>query len=224
MIRIFESGDAALLEPLTCRRAPLEIQVAGTTLKGALERRWNEFFELAPLLAEKRLSAAADFWPSHGLIEILARGNGNFTLKADGRPVAWLSEGDEADANAVTVTPDEKSFRIVYPWHILSVNEDLLGSIRESRIALGCVATYCRVPVSGVENADYYYSTYSSAPDEVTENAETTKPMLMIRSADAPTVTVSGFWVNNPISTPGTARQTSMPAAMIPPHMHSTMR
>ena len=39
--------------------------------------------------------------------------------------------------------------------------------VRESRIALGCVATYCRVPVSGVENADYYYSTYSGAPDEV---------------------------------------------------------
>ena len=49
MIRIFESGDAALLEPLTCRRAPLEIQVGGTTLKGALEQRWNELFELAPL-------------------------------------------------------------------------------------------------------------------------------------------------------------------------------
>ena len=147
MIRIFESGDAALLEPLTCRRAPLEIQVAGTTLKGALERRWNEFFELAPLLAEKRLSAAADFWPSHGLIEILARGNGNFTLKADGRPVAWLSEGDEADANAVTVTPDEKSFRIVYPWHILAVNEDLLGAIRKSRIA-GTVRE--RVTIDGV--------------------------------------------------------------------------
>ena len=41
MIRIFESGDAKLLEPLTCRRTALEIQVAGTTLKGALEKRWN---------------------------------------------------------------------------------------------------------------------------------------------------------------------------------------
>ena len=39
--------------------------------------------------------------------------------------------------------------------------------VRESRLALGVVATYGRVPVSGVENADYYFSTYSGTPDEV---------------------------------------------------------
>ncbi|MBQ9955690.1 MAG: carbamoyl-phosphate synthase large subunit, partial [Eggerthellaceae bacterium] len=40
--------------------------------------------------------------------------------------------------------------------------------VRERRTALGCVATFCRVPVSGVGNdEDYYYSTYSGAPDEV---------------------------------------------------------
>ncbi|MGE4563254.1 MAG: carbamoyl-phosphate synthase large subunit [Victivallaceae bacterium] len=35
------------------------------------------------------------------------------------------------------------------------------------RIKLGLIASYCRVPVSGVENADYYYSTYTGSPDEV---------------------------------------------------------
>ena len=39
--------------------------------------------------------------------------------------------------------------------------------VRDTRTALGCAAAYRRVPVSGVENADYYYSTYSGAPDEV---------------------------------------------------------
>ena len=38
--------------------------------------------------------------------------------------------------------------------------------IREQRKALGLIQTYAAVPVSGVEDAAYYYSTYN-APDEV---------------------------------------------------------
>lgn len=39
--------------------------------------------------------------------------------------------------------------------------------IRTRRIELNIISTYQRVPVSGVENADYYYSTYNGTPDEV---------------------------------------------------------
>ena len=43
-----------------------------------------------------------------------------------------------------------------------------LRAVRKRRLELGCVATFCRVPVSGVAgNEDYYYSTYSGAADEV---------------------------------------------------------
>src|SRR5512143_2484923 len=41
------------------------------------------------------------------------------------------------------------------------------GEIRERRIAMGVVEAWETVPVSGVENAAYYYSTYN-APDKVT--------------------------------------------------------
>ena len=40
-------------------------------------------------------------------------------------------------------------------------------SIRQRREEAGCNAAFCKVPVSGVENAEYYYSTYSGAADEV---------------------------------------------------------
>ena len=40
------------------------------------------------------------------------------------------------------------------------------ATVRERRKALGLKQSYCAVPVSGVENAAYYYSTYN-APDEV---------------------------------------------------------
>ena len=39
-------------------------------------------------------------------------------------------------------------------------------AIREQRKKLGLIQAYCAVPVSGVKNAAYYYSTYN-APDEV---------------------------------------------------------
>ncbi|MGD2279478.1 MAG: carbamoyl-phosphate synthase large subunit [Candidatus Omnitrophota bacterium] len=39
--------------------------------------------------------------------------------------------------------------------------------VREKRISIGKIARYEAVPVSGVENAAYYYSTYSEGKDEV---------------------------------------------------------
>ena len=64
--------------------------------------------------------------------------------------------------------PDEMAkkfgFSDKYLAKLFSVPEK---EVRNRRTELGCVVTYCRVPVSGVDNADYYYSTYSGAPDEV---------------------------------------------------------
>ncbi len=51
--------------------------------------------------------------------------------------------------------------------------------VRNNRIALNCIATYDRIPVSGVENADYYYSTYSGAPDQVPVSDNAKKIMVL---------------------------------------------
>ena len=51
-----------------------------------------------------------------------------------------------------------------YLAKLFNVSERL---VREKRMELDCIASFCRVPVSGVDNADYYYSTYSGRPDEV---------------------------------------------------------
>ena len=64
----------------------------------------------------------------------------------------------------------------------------------------------------------------SSAPEAVTETAETKKPALMMRSAVSPARMVSGVCVNRPISCPGITRQTTVPSSMIAPLMHSTTR
>ena len=57
----------------------------------------------------------------------------------------------------------KNGFADAYLARLLSVPET---EIRERRKALGLVQGYCGIPVSGVEDAAYYYSTYN-APDEL---------------------------------------------------------
>ena len=72
---------------------------------------------------------------------------------------SFLSIKDE------TLTEAKKlGFADKYLAKLFSVPERM---IRERRMKLGVNATFRKVPVSGVENADYYYSTYSGAADEV---------------------------------------------------------
>ncbi|MFO7884074.1 MAG: carbamoyl-phosphate synthase large subunit, partial [Desulfobacteraceae bacterium] len=57
------------------------------------------------------------------------------------------------------VQAKKDGFADKYLGEILQIPET---SIRDKRIALGCVEAWDEVPVSGVENAAYYYSTYNA--------------------------------------------------------------
>ncbi len=71
----------------------------------------------------------------------------------------WMALPDETLVRAKRL-----GFADKYLGKLFSVPEK---SVRERRLELGCRASFRRVPVSGVDNADYYYSTYSGRPDEV---------------------------------------------------------
>ena len=72
----------------------------------------------------------------------------------------WMALPDE-----MLVQAKKFGFADKYLAKLYNVSEK---EVRECRTELGCVATFCRVPVSGVaNNEDYYYSTYSGVPDEV---------------------------------------------------------
>ena len=135
MLTLIESGNAHLLEPLTCRRSALEIEVAGSTLRGALEQRWQKVSSTRPL------SATSDFWPSPALVDMLKDTDSPFAVFCENRKVAWTTE----DPDALQIDADQASFPILYPWHILAVNEDALSDVQE-KIA-GCVRE--RVTVDG---------------------------------------------------------------------------
>ena len=55
----------------------------------------------------------------------------------------------------------------------------------------------------------------SSAPEEVVETAETTKPRQMMRRAVVPMAMVSGLELNRPMREPEMVRQRTVPTAMM---------
>ena len=136
MLTLIPALNEKTLEPLTCLRSMLEIEVAGSTLQEVLEDRWSS------VSAETDLSAAADFWPSRELIRKIFRLNGNFSLRFNGREVARAGLGEQL---IEPETDDKNSFEIRYPWNILQINEDalaqitprILGTVREQVVVDG---------------------------------------------------------------------------------------
>ena len=73
--------------------------------------------------------------------------------------VKWADFSDEKLVQAKKLGFSDK-----YLAKVFEVTEK---DVRTRRIAMNLVASYQVVPVSGVENAEYYYSTYDGAPDAV---------------------------------------------------------
>ena len=74
------------------------------------------------------------------------------------------------------VQAKKDGFSDKYLAQILKVPEK---DIREKRTALGCVETWHAVPVSGVENQAYYYSSYNGKPGEVPVSANKKKVLIL---------------------------------------------
>lgn len=64
-----------------------------------------------------------------------------FAVFCENRRVAWTSDSPDA----LQIEADKASFQIVYPWHILAINEDALSDVAEK--IDGCVRE--RVTIDG---------------------------------------------------------------------------
>lgn len=74
------------------------------------------------------------------------------------------------------VTAKKDGFSDKYLAQILKMPEK---AIRERRTAIGCVETWHKVPVSGVENQAYYYSSYNGKENEVPVTGNRKKVMIL---------------------------------------------
>ena len=80
-----------------------------------------------------------------------------------------LSDEDLAEAKLL-------SFSDRYLANMFDVKEQ---TVRERRQELNIKASYCKIKVSGVENGEYYYSTYKDVPDEVAVSQNSKKIMIL---------------------------------------------
>lgn len=131
---IFEHGDPVLLEPLTCKKPALELELAAGTLESTLLSRWSALQNAAG--PGCRLRLASDFWPSKALLEkaaaALAAGQAFTVTDADGVVAECNCAGCGSETAAIPA--DEASFRIRYPWDLLKINEEYLAGYTENDI------------------------------------------------------------------------------------------
>ena len=78
--------------------------------------------------------------------------------------------------DALLIQAKKDGFSDKYLAQLLEVPEK---DIREKRKALGCVETWHAVPVSGVENQAYYYSSYNGKPGEVPVSDNKKKVLIL---------------------------------------------
>ena len=78
--------------------------------------------------------------------------------------------------DALLVQAKKDGFSDKYLAQLLGVPEK---DIREKRKSLGCVETWHAVPVSGVENQAYYYSSYNGKPGEVPVSDNKKKVLIL---------------------------------------------
>ena len=129
-LKLLPAGEKALLEPLTCKREALDIQVAGGTLRSAIEGRLS-----ACAKSKDSFTVLSTLWPSKELAEALASTNGPVVIRsAEGLALAWSGSSETAPSGAKEIVIDAKSKVIKYPWDILAVNEDIVGAIEADDI------------------------------------------------------------------------------------------
>ena len=78
--------------------------------------------------------------------------------------------------DALLVQAKKDGFADKYLARLLGVAEK---EIRDRRTALGCRETWHKVPVSGVENQAYYYSSYTGVANEVPVTSDRKKVMIL---------------------------------------------
>ncbi len=123
-------------QPITLTRKLAEVPVGNRPLAKAAEV-WLQGAVAEVGARNLVLHVHEDAWLSVGILrELSASDESAVAADRDGEILAWLGEsGSEAPPpNGRRVEADADSFVVRHPWHLLRINEILVGALRESRI------------------------------------------------------------------------------------------
>lgn len=134
---VLAAGIPKTMEPLTCSRYLSQVPVANTPLIEAQHQRLSAsgYHVQAPVSgAGLYLTQRGDAWVSLAMLRLLGTSNRALRIQdASGRDLAWVSAHGEVPTEAVVVAADGGSHLLVYPWDLLSVNEELVGALGGGR-------------------------------------------------------------------------------------------
>lgn len=136
-INIIDVGVVEGFQPIVGGRTLKDCPVGGTTLEKGLIARIEYFIARTNCRKESCFNIRADFWPSVKLIdELIASENAVVCGSIDGEetPLAWIASGKEIPQNATRIKIDDASRILRYSWDLLFVNEEIIGSLQESKI------------------------------------------------------------------------------------------
>ena len=134
-LNIILSGKSELLHPLTCTRKIFGCPVGTSTLGSELGRRLSKALKQKSEKSDVRiLSVMEDFWPSEELVEEIAASKRDIVVYFGDRKeiVLWVAKNSEVPDDGEWIAADKKSLLIRAPWHLLTINEDIIGSLKKT--------------------------------------------------------------------------------------------
>jgi NDP-sugar pyrophosphorylase family protein len=135
--RLLDAGSPESCQPVTSTR-PLALCPVMNRPLAEMQRDRLSAAGFDVVEAGEKVSSAlwvrGDAWLSEETLRRLRLSEGGLRLEeANGDLLAWIGETAECPSKADSLLPDETTFRIRYPWHLLRINEILLAGVSEDR-------------------------------------------------------------------------------------------
>lgn len=131
-ITIIDEGHIRDLQPVSCRESINQLKLAGKSVEEHLRERWNTAL---PKDSKLQFSTSAELWPSDDFLQKIAELNAPCRIVTkEGLLKAWISEDSLAPECSCSITIDDASLLIKYPWDLLSLCEIIVGSKKKNLI------------------------------------------------------------------------------------------
>ncbi len=138
-IKITEIKSMKSMEPVSCSRRIGDIPVGGLTLYMALRKKILSVIKNQDVDKEKFLKINTNFWISDKLLLSLLHLNRNVAiLDATSNPIIQVKLSQKSKGIDEILDLDKESFTVQYPWDLLKVNSEIVGSLKKDKI-LGTV-------------------------------------------------------------------------------------
>lgn len=133
---LLDAGSPVDLQPITCTRPLADCTVANIAFRTAqIERLRAAGLQAGttttPADGEVCLYVAGNAWPSVPTLQAIPTDRPVALRDADGELLAWVSDSSSGPGDGSVELTDNTGLVVKYPWDLLKVNGELVGSLSE---------------------------------------------------------------------------------------------